>query len=69
MPIFPMDGGQTAQCSILGPKRKKATHIISIVAAVALGLLALQFGFFIGAIFMGFFAYQNIQFLQGPKQA
>ena len=67
MPIFPMDGGQLLN-AVLGPKNKKATHIISIVAAVALGFLGLQFGFLIGALFMGFFAYQNVQFLMGPKK-
>lgn len=63
MPIFPMDGGQLLN-AVLGPKLKKITHTISVIAAVSLGILALKFGFFIAIFFMGYFAYQNIQILR-----
>ncbi len=67
VPVFPLDGGQILN-AILGPKRKTATHVIGIVAAILLGLLALQFKMILGTLFMGFFAYQNFQLLQQSRQ-
>lgn len=66
MPIFPMDGGQLLN-AILGPKRRTATHIIGICAALALGVFAIKYGLIIAALFMGYFAFLNFQILQNGK--
>lgn len=65
VPVFPLDGGQLLN-AVLGPKNKKITHITGIIVAIALGLLALNFGFIFATFFMGYFAYLNFQILQGP---
>ncbi|GHC40524.1 metalloprotease [Roseibacillus persicicus] len=65
VPVFPLDGGQLLN-AMLGPKNKKITHITGIIVAIALGLLALKFGFIFATFFMGYFAYLNFQILQGP---
>ena len=68
LPIHPMDGGQML-AAILGPQRAPLVHLIGIVTAVLIGLLA----FFvlkalILLLFMGFFAYQNWQQYQAIKR-
>lgn len=64
VPVFPLDGGQLLN-AVLGPKRKKITHTVGIVTAIALGIVAINFGYLFAAIFMAFFAYQNFQTLKG----
>lgn len=67
VPVFPLDGGQLLN-ALFGPKLKKVTHIISIIIAITLGLLAFKFQFLFMAFFMGYFAYQNFEILRGPKK-
>ncbi|MEM9081910.1 MAG: site-2 protease family protein [Verrucomicrobiota bacterium] len=66
VPIYPLDGGQMLN-AILGPKRRKVTHTVGVIAAILLGLFALYAGFMFMAIFAGMFAYQNYQLLQGKN--
>ena len=68
VPVFPLDGGRLLG-AVLGPKRMKITHIVSILFAVALGILAFKTGYLFAAFFMAYFAYQNFEMLRGPKQA
>lgn len=64
LPVLPMDGGRILQV-ILGPSRIKLTLIISIVVAMAVGVLFfVQTGSPLLPIFMGMFAYQAFQELK-----
>jgi len=60
LPILPLDGGRMLD-SALGPKKLKTTLLIGLITAVIVGILAYAYGFFFGAMFMGFFFYQNFQ--------
>lgn len=66
LPIFPMDGGQLLN-AVLGPRRKSVTHIVGILAAVGLAVLAIKLQFFIATLFMAYFAYQNFQLLRNTR--
>ncbi|MBT8044725.1 MAG: site-2 protease family protein [Verrucomicrobiae bacterium] len=63
LPIYPMDGGQML-AAILGPRKGKALHLTGLIVSVGVGLLALSYGWYFMAIFMGMFAYQNFQMSQ-----
>ncbi|MGB0257063.1 MAG: metalloprotease [Coraliomargarita sp.] len=68
LPIHPMDGGQML-AAVLGPQRAPLVHLIGIVTAVAIGLLAFfVLNALILLLFMGFFAYQNWQQYQASKR-
>ena len=67
MPIFPMDGGQLLN-AILGPKRRIATHGISILASIALAIIGFKLGYLLIPIFMGLFLYQNVQLLKNTSK-
>ena len=60
LPILPLDGGQMLG-AIMGPKRKAALHLVSIITAAVVAIYAISAGYIFGAIFMGMFAYQNYQ--------
>ncbi|MCS5538746.1 MAG: M50 family metallopeptidase, partial [Roseibacillus sp.] len=62
IPVYPLDGGQILQ-NILGPRRIQLTLAISIVAAVIIGGWLVLNGFYLFAIFLGFFAWQNYKML------
>lgn len=66
VPIYPLDGGQMLN-ALLGPKRRKITHITGIVFAATLAIFGLMNGMFFLAIFMGLFAQQNYQLLKGQS--
>lgn len=64
IPVIPLDGGQLL-ASILGPRRVRLALQISMITAVAAGLLLFfKLGSFIFPIFLGMMAYQNYQTLQ-----
>ena len=64
LPILPMDGGRLLE-TILGPRNIRTTLMISMVTAIAIGLLAfLKTGSILLPVFMGMFAYQSFQRLQ-----
>jgi len=62
IPVYPLDGGQILQ-NILGPRRIQLTLAISIVAAVIIGGWLVLNGFYLFAIFLGFFTWQNYKML------
>lgn len=66
LPIFPLDGGQML-ASILGPRRAKVLHMTGIICAVIIGLIGLNFGYYLVLVFMGLFAWQNYQMLQQSR--
>jgi membrane-associated protease RseP (regulator of RpoE activity) len=64
LPVLPLDGGQMLN-AILGPQRIKVTLWISLVVAVAAGLLLyLRLGSILAPVFMGMFAWQSWQALR-----
>lgn len=64
VPVIPLDGGRL-MASILGPARRHLCLKVSMISAIAIGLLMLQFtGSLLFPIFLGFMAYQNWQELQ-----
>jgi Zn-dependent protease len=64
LPVLPLDGGQMLN-AILGPERIKTTLWVSIIVAVAAGLLLyLFFKSILALIFMGMFAWQAWQALR-----
>ena len=62
IPVYPLDGGQILQ-NILGPRRIQLTLAISIVAAVIIGGWFVLNGYYLFAIFLGFFTWQNYKML------
>ncbi len=62
IPVYPLDGGQILQ-NILGPRRIQLTLAISIVAAVIIGGWLVLNGYYLFAIFLGFFTWQNYKML------
>lgn len=68
IPVIPLDGGQMMS-AILGNQRRSIALWISLVLAVAVGLLMfLRTGSYIFPIFLGMFAYQNFQELKNSRQ-
>ena len=64
VPVIPLDGGRL-MASILGPARQHLSLKVSMISAIVIGLLMLQFtGSMLFPIFLGFMAYQNWQELQ-----
>lgn len=64
LPVLPMDGGRLVEAA-LGPQRIKVTLMISLVTAVAIGILSwTRFQQPFLAIFMGYFAWLSYQELQ-----
>jgi Zn-dependent protease len=64
LPVYPMDGGQM-MAAILGPKNQHYVHLISSIAAVAVGIAGyLYLGTILLPIFMALFAWQNWQSYQ-----
>jgi membrane-associated protease RseP (regulator of RpoE activity) len=64
MPIYPMDGGQIARevCLFLFPSRGiEVSLVLSMMIAVLLIAVALQFGQIFIALVFAYFAYQNYQ--------
>jgi len=65
LPVLPMDGGRLVEVA-LGPQRVRLTLMISLVTAVAVGVLAVVFarGWILLPIFMGYFAWLSWQELR-----
>ncbi len=61
LPIFPMDGGQ-----ILGNlvRSRRTMHVVGMVAAAGMALLAMVFDWWIAAALMGYFSFLNYKILQ-----
>jgi membrane-associated protease RseP (regulator of RpoE activity) len=69
LPILPLDGGKIMGSffDLLAPQKgMRAAHIVSIVLAVALGLLGLWVGAIPVVVFCALFAFVNIQALRPP---
>lgn len=67
LPVYPMDGGQM-MAAILGPKKQHYVHLISSIAAVAVGIAGyLYLGTILLPIFMALFAWQNWQSYQASS--
>ncbi len=67
LPVLPLDGGQML-AALMGPKRKTAVHLTSLITAGLVGAYAFVAGYPLGAIFMGMFGYQNFQAWQQSKR-
>lgn len=64
LPVHPMDGGQM-MAAILVPNKRHYVHLISSIAAVAVGIAGYLFlGAILLPIFMALFAWQNWQSYQ-----
>ena len=67
IPVYPLDGGQFLN-GALGPRRIQLTLRISITVAVTIGiLLYLRTSSLLFPIMLGFFAWQNYQMLNHPR--
>jgi Zn-dependent protease len=67
LPVYPMDGGQM-MAAILGPRKQHYVHLISSIAAVAVGIAGyLYLGTILLPIFMALFAWQNWQSYQAAS--
>jgi Zn-dependent protease len=69
-PILPLDGGKImgSLFDLMAPsKGMTVAHIVSIVLAVGLGILAIVGGAPIAAILCALFVYVNVQALRGPR--
>jgi Zn-dependent protease len=67
LPILPLDGGHIATSfaeMVFGPAGRRTARILSIVACVVLGLVALRFGWLWSAIIAAVLAFSNIQALR-----
>ena len=62
LPILPLDGGQTVRELLPGSPAKRATRaaVVSVVVAVAAGLVALALNFVFGALFALFLVLSNV---------
>jgi stage IV sporulation protein FB len=65
LPVLPMDGGRLME-TVLGPHRLRLTLKISIVVAIVVAILGLNYtGSILLPIFMGIMAYENYKALKG----
>ena len=68
LPIYPMDGGQM-MAAVLGPKKQHYVHLLSVIAAVLIGLAGYLFlGTILLSVFMALFAWQNWQAYQATSR-
>jgi Zn-dependent protease len=68
LPVYPMDGGQML-AAILGPKKQRYVHLISVIVAVAIGIAGyFLLGTILLSIFMALFAWQNWQAFQAASR-
>lgn len=68
LPIYPLDGGQML-AAVMGPGKQHHVHLIGVIVAVAIGLLAyLKFGTIFLPLFMALFAWQNWQAYQATAR-
>lgn len=64
LPVVPLDGGRLLE-TVLGPRRIKITLWVSIITAIAAGILVYQMtGSFLFPLFLAMFAYQAFQALK-----
>ena len=64
LPVYPMDGGQML-AAILGPRKQRFVHLISVIVAVVIGLAGYFYlGTILLPIFMALFAWTNWQSFQ-----
>lgn len=64
LPVLPLDGGRMLE-SILGPQRIRLTLKISMITAIVVAVLSLQFKFgILLPVFMGFMAYESYKALK-----
>lgn len=68
LPILPLDGGQLT-ASLLGPKRRKAALLLSLVCAVGMAGVALDRFGLIAVLFFGMFAFDNWKQLRAGTRA
>jgi hypothetical protein len=68
LPIVPLDGGQAMRELLPGSPEVRARRaaMVSIVFAVAVGLVALSLGYTFGAIYAAFFVLVNALSLRSP---
>ncbi|MDQ8193033.1 hypothetical protein QEH59_01255 [Coraliomargarita sp. SDUM461004] len=67
LPIYPMDGGQM-MAAILGPRKQRYVHLLSVIVAVLIGVAGYFFlGTILLSVFMGLFAWQNWQAYQATS--
>ncbi|QTN32575.1 M50 family metallopeptidase [Akkermansiaceae bacterium] len=66
LPILPLDGGRLLE-SVLGPRRMRTTLTVSAATAAGAAVFALLGGYYVGAIFAGYLAYQSYKQLQQPS--
>ena len=66
LPLYPMDGGQILSELLTAgrPGGRQAVHVVSIVTATVLGVLAIIFGQYFVLILVAYFGYINWQALQ-----
>ncbi|HEV3168548.1 MAG TPA: site-2 protease family protein [Isosphaeraceae bacterium] len=71
MPVWPLDGGQITAVILtyFSPRHgMRRSHIVSLVAAALLAMLALRLNQIFIAVFLGLLAFQNYQILQSIHQ-
>lgn len=66
IPIYPLDGGHI-MVHVLGPRLIKVSLIISIVCAIAIGVLFFFSGNYFGGLVLGYIAFENVKRLQGQR--
>jgi Zn-dependent protease len=70
LPILPLDGGQvfvSALDMVTKGRGRRAAEIVSVVAAVTIGLIALRYGFVFGALMAAMFAGINLTAISRAK--
>ncbi|TVP82704.1 MAG: hypothetical protein EA353_00145 [Puniceicoccaceae bacterium] len=64
LPVYPMDGGQML-AAVLGPRKQRYVHLISVIVAVVIGVAGYLFlNTLLLPVFMALFAWQNWQAYQ-----
>lgn len=64
LPILPMDGGRILAAFVKSPR---TVHTVGMVVAGVCSVLALSFGIYVLAVFMGMFAYYNYRWWQAAR--
>jgi hypothetical protein len=69
MPVVPLDGGHLVAAALPGSRalRERRAAAVSVVAAVALGAVAVAYGAIFAGVVAGWFALGNVATLRQPK--